>query len=65
MLQLRPSTAADTANWPFLSQDYMDGYTRVSWSTEVYRPPPPPPKPPPPEGFGFLGRRLEGEDAPA
>jgi len=43
---LRPTVAASIADWPFLSQEYLDAYTHVDWSTESQAIPPPPPSPP-------------------
>jgi len=46
---LRPSVAAQSAKWPFLSDHYLQAYTRVDWSIEgnEARQAPPPPSPPP------------------
>ena len=44
---LTPTIAGSFANWPFLSQEYLDLYTHVEWATEG-RAKPPPPLPPPP-----------------
>ena len=42
-----PSTAPDYANWPYVSNEYIESYTRVTWSLEGQEAPPPPNPPPP------------------